>query len=554
MTTPVPPPHGPFVADAGRLLAAGAVDVPGRDLRTGDTAWVDVDARTDRLTVTLFPVGAEHEDFAGLWVVAAQAGRPCRYGRLDRNGQCVLDLQHGRWDLRLLAPDARAQPPVRRNPAADARAQPAGRGLRELLGPVSGDDPIACCAALDELRATATDEVWEPADIAPVVAQLRDNPEAMVRRAAAELLGEVGGPAAVPVLLVAVDDPAWSVQCAAVVGLGLIGDRDTFRLTGLLAGVFGDDSRDPAVREAAGEALDRLDGGNRAPLGEHSAVPLHSDPADPPPSLSIDTAMEAAQRIGVVEPTVGSVVEHDVVALLVHPDPADPGTVVVAVEPGDGTAGLVASLWAVGQAFRVHSGPFDRHGRLRLRDVPRDLRYEVRIHRPGQDTDTRTVRQLAARSTTPVLVRSTTDDPDHRSESLLVVSDPDGRTAVVARTADDRIVVEVTGLGITDRRLVVRLPIRAGSAQLLAPLRWNHHNDRCEARLELHDTDEITDDAHLTTGGPDALEPGDAIALSISRARPETVEAWAALAAEPALHPQLAASIRAALADRGGAP
>ena len=56
----------------------------------------------------------------------------------------------------------------------------------------------------------------------PLVDVLRD-PDRNLRRAAAEGLGQIGEPQAVPPLLVALEDEHWSVRCAAAAALGRLG-------------------------------------------------------------------------------------------------------------------------------------------------------------------------------------------------------------------------------------------------------------------------------------------------------------------------------------------
>jgi hypothetical protein len=529
------------VADAARLLAARPVDIPGHELRTADSGWIDLSAASgDALTVTLFPTGAQRLDLAGGWVVAAQPAQPYRYQRLDRNGQChIRGLRAGQWAVRLLSPD-RSWPALGNVPLPTGGSPPRP-DFGRLLGAVSDDDPIMCCEALDALRMLADGEVWPAEQVEPVVRQLRENPEAIVRRAAAEVLGEVGGIGAVPPLLAAADDPMWSVQYAAVVSLGLVADATA---AGRLGEISHDLDRDPAVREAAQEALDRLG----ESVDELAFVPQRLQPTLPVPDAAL-IAPVAAGRFPAIDPGVAAVVEQDDVALLMHPDPFDADTVVLAVAPGDAVAGYIASLWAVG-SVRVHSGVFDRLGQLQLRSVRPDLRYALRIHPPGQIAYA-AVRELAAAIATPVLVRGKSGPVGPELVVLLELSDPDGRTMTIYRLPDNTIVADVVGLGITDRRLVVRLPIEVGDEpmHLLAPLRWNHTTDRCEARLVVHATDRLDANGWLEIHRADELGPefADAVTASIHRARGVTVDAWVALAADPSLYRRIASVIRGAL-------
>ncbi|TCO62175.1 HEAT repeat domain-containing protein [Actinocrispum wychmicini] len=523
-----------FVADAARMLAASPVEVPGHELRTADSGWVDLGAVSgDALTVTLFPVGDEQVDLDGCWIVAARPDDPYRYERLDRNGQCHFrGLARGRWAVRLLATDRPRSVP---DDAEPSRTREVGR----LLESVVDDDPIVCCEALDALRATADGDPWPAAMAEPIVRQLRANPEAIVRRAAAELLGAVGGVGAVEPLLAAADDAMWSVQQAAVWSLGLIASSAA---VAKLVEISNNADRDPAVREAAEEALERLgetEWDTPTPVVERATPAL--------PASSADAVQVAAGRFPEIDPAVGSVVEQDGVALLAHPDLFDADTLALAVAPGDALGGHIASLWAIG-TVRVHSGAFDRLGQLRLRDVSA-RRYELRIHPPGRQPADRTVRDLSAQAATPVLVRGPSVATEQEFVAVLEVSDPDGRTMTIRRAADGSIIADVVGLGITDRRLVVRLPVRAagGPEYLLAPLRWNHQTDRCGARLVLHDTDRLEGNGGLAIHSADTLGPefADAVAVSVRRAYAETVDAWAALAADPGVHTRIASVIRA---------
>lgn len=553
MTTSQPPRSDRrFADDMARLLAGRPVDVPGHELRAADSGWADLSADFgDALTVTLFPTDEEQFDLVGSWVVAARPDEHYRYQRLDGNGQCrIRDLAPGRWEVRLLIADrARSAPGDFGEPAVGSPSSAPDPGL--LLESVSDDDPITCCEALDALRTLADGEAWPAAEIEPIVRQLRENPEAIVRRAAAEVLGELGGAAAVAPLLAAGDDPVWSVQCAAVVSLGLVADS---RAAARLGEICDDLGRDPAVREAAEEALDRL--GETVPgdpflLMDRPPFP----PLEPVPALAMMIEPIAVGRFAAIAPGASAVDEVDGAALLIHPDPLDDsgGTVVLAVVPGDAVAGHIGSLWAVG-SVRVHSGVFDRLGQLQLRSVRPGLRYEVRIHPPGQPSVTRTVREVADPSASPVLVRGTSIPARQRLVPLLEMADPGGRVMTIYRSAENTIVAEIVGLGITDRRLVVGLPVQSGGGQayLLAPLRWNHKTDRCEARLVLRDTDRLDADGRLEVYRVDTLGPesADAVDASVHRAHSGTVDAWAALVADPDLHPRIASVIRGALAAR----
>ncbi|WP_186763284.1 HEAT repeat domain-containing protein [Lentzea tibetensis] len=520
----------PFVAESRGLLSTAPVRLPGRELRTSDTAWIDLLGRADSLMVTVFPLD-DGQDFDGLWVVAAQPGGRCHYERLDRNGQCVVrGLRPGSWDVGLL--EAEHEPQV----ATTAPAPEFGT----LLDAISDEDPIACCEALDALRDAARGETWSAIDIEPVVAQLSANGEAIVRKAAAELLGEVGGPSAAPPLLAAVDDPVWFVQHAAVVSLGLVGAAE---ISSTLQDVRGDAGRDPAVREAAEEVLARLGQVVHSGWEVHrpSADPVFADP--PAPVHPARTAAAAARLLHRIDLPAGVVVEQDGVALLVNPHPSDRGTVVVAVRPGDEVAGLIGSLWSLGPDAHVHSGRFDELAQLRLPGVAATMGYDLRIM---GERSTRSVHDLVA-SSAPVTVRNAAGDAE--PATLLVVSDQDGRTVTIRRTGGDVVVAEVDGLGITDRRMVARLPIRTAAHHLLlAPLRWNHRTDRCEARLRLLDSDVVVGDCCLEVWGPGDLEPelADNVTASVPRADPDTAAVWTALAAEPGLHPRITTAIRTA--------
>jgi HEAT repeat protein len=74
-----------------------------------------------------------------------------------------------------------------------------------------------------------------------------------LRRAAAESLGAIGDPQAVPPLLLALEDEHWSVRCAAAGALGRI--RSGKSLPALLARLQDDDQ---TVRRAAVAALGEL--------------------------------------------------------------------------------------------------------------------------------------------------------------------------------------------------------------------------------------------------------------------------------------------------------
>jgi HEAT repeat protein len=74
-----------------------------------------------------------------------------------------------------------------------------------------------------------------------------------LRRAAAESLGAIGDPQAVPPLLLALEDEHWSVRCAAAGALGQI--RSTKATSALLARLHDDDQ---TVRRAAVAALGEL--------------------------------------------------------------------------------------------------------------------------------------------------------------------------------------------------------------------------------------------------------------------------------------------------------
>ncbi|MFC4857370.1 tetratricopeptide repeat protein [Actinophytocola glycyrrhizae] len=207
----------------------------------------------------------------------------------------------------------------------------------------------------------------------------------------------------------------------------------------------------------------------------------------------------------------------------------DGDTVTLSVDPDKGER-LTASL-TTEPAARAHVGRF-AGGRLRLKGVAENLRYVLRLLSPDDEGSTRTVGDWAGGL---VVVRGTTEV----AEPLVVISDPDGRTVTVTRTA-----AAVSGLGIGDRLLVVELPIRtAAGHRLLAPLRWNHLTDRCEATVRLVDADRVDGDECL-----DLRRAGDlnaaAVDESVGRALGETVDAWVRLAGDPELPPGTATVLR----------
>jgi len=116
----------------------------------------------------------------------------------------------------------------------------------------------------------------------PLMGVLVD-PDRNLRRAAAESLGAIGDPQAVPPLLLALEDEHWSVRCAAAGALGRI--RSAKSTTGLLARLHDDD---PTVRRAVIAALGEL-GDPRAAGALAGALP---DPA------LQGTAREALRRMG----------------------------------------------------------------------------------------------------------------------------------------------------------------------------------------------------------------------------------------------------------------
>ncbi|MGH3785566.1 MAG: HEAT repeat domain-containing protein [Pseudonocardiaceae bacterium] len=262
-----------FVVAAKALLARRPVEVPGHELRRASSVWVDLDSGTgdgDRreLAVTIFPIGGDPDGFEDTWIVAARGGDHYRYERLDRNGQCRMSgLSSGRWSILLLAAD-QSFPKSRPVAATGSSSSKPLPDVGKLIRAVTDDNPITCCEALDALRALAGGETWPDENIEPIAGQLRDNPEAIVRKAAAELLGEVGGLSAVSPLLRALDDPTWSVQYAAASSLGLIGDPDT---KARLTAIAGDADRDPVGFQKSACAFDlggrctRPPGHDRAP-------------------------------------------------------------------------------------------------------------------------------------------------------------------------------------------------------------------------------------------------------------------------------------------------
>lgn len=205
--------------------------------------------------------------------------------------------------------------------------------------------------------------------------------------------------------------------------------------------------------------------------------------------------------------------------------------------------GLVGSLWSLGPEAHVHSGRFDELAQLQLAGVDARMDYDLRIM---GERHARSVHDFVAASA-PVTVRNPAGDAE--PVTLLVVSDQDGRTVTIRRTGGDTVVAEVEGLGIIDRRMVARLPIRtSGQLRLLAPLRWNYRTDRCEARLRLLDSHVVVGDVPLEISRPDDLEPelADNVTASIPRADPDTASVWTALAAEPGLHQRITTAIRTA--------
>lgn len=86
--------------------------------------------------------------------------------------------------------------------------------------------------------------------------RLLHDPDAVVRRTAAEALGKIGNPQVVPELVLALDDHASIVREAAVWSLGGLGPFNT-PTRGRIAGLLVDPS--PSVRTAAAQTLASLD-------------------------------------------------------------------------------------------------------------------------------------------------------------------------------------------------------------------------------------------------------------------------------------------------------
>jgi hypothetical protein len=98
----------------------------------------------------------------------------------------------------------------------------------------------------------ALGRIGDPAAVEPLMAALRSQ-AVDIRKAAADSLGQVGDPRAVEALIVCLEDASWSVRCAAADALGQIRDA---RATEPLKAVFEDS--DAIVRRAVAGALAAL--------------------------------------------------------------------------------------------------------------------------------------------------------------------------------------------------------------------------------------------------------------------------------------------------------
>jgi HEAT repeat protein len=134
---------------------------------------------------------------------------------------------------------------------------------------------------------------------APILAEVMDSQDDLVRLAAVETLGRLRSLEGVPALCAAVEDGSPGVRCAAVRALGEIGDvRALDELIGALGG-------DPMLRREAAEALGHM--GHPSAAGPLCAVLLDRDG-----QLQL-RASEALERLG-------PVAAQSVCAMLAEPD------------------------------------------------------------------------------------------------------------------------------------------------------------------------------------------------------------------------------------------
>lgn len=144
------------------------------------------------------------------------------------------------------------------------------KALRILLEGLSSDRPEEQAAAADALGQWAPD----PA-IGSALIEALDSPDSRVRRNAAEALVGQPAPEALARLLSLLEaDPDPLVRRAAAMALGRLGDPSARKA---LAAVMEDPDTNPLVREAAGQAYQRLPGTEEPP--EIREEDLEEDPS-----------------------------------------------------------------------------------------------------------------------------------------------------------------------------------------------------------------------------------------------------------------------------------
>lgn len=140
----------------------------------------------------------------------------------------------------------------------DAEAEVQAAGLRGLA-----DEKFAAAAARVgqllvenvELRGTAADVLGKMGnpDAVPFLQQVADDADSDVRTRIAFALGKLADPQAVPTLIDLLQDPEWSVRANAAQALGMIGDSSA-------RNALEDMRKDPhsSVRDASADALEKL--------------------------------------------------------------------------------------------------------------------------------------------------------------------------------------------------------------------------------------------------------------------------------------------------------
>lgn len=599
------PDVAPHVAEAAELLGAAPAGEPGLQVRRGRTAVVMIrttatgDDDVD-VVVTIQLVGAPAADLARSWVAAGPSSSR-RYAEIDGVGQAVLTgVPAGSWTVAL----APGQPPsgggedppevaaslhpvadddpvaccealmgLRGHPLADPSA--VLRLLREHPEPVVReaaadvvaelDDPVVRAAlltalgdaapAVQQAAATGLGHPGQHDAVPPLIAVLADDTrDPGVREAAAESLGWIGDTAAVEALRDASD--VGFLRETARHSLALLGEpvRALLRRPAELRAKLSIAAAAPvgpghrralraAWRSAAPAPIgpERVVHAGASWAGRTGAVPESSD-LD---ALNFRDVLSGMGRITVERPVAMSV---GAVTMLIFTDAVDASgeegssSFALRLSAPAELAGVRVSLRSAGEVIRVHSGRLDDQGLLVLRGVA-PAEYLAVAHIELESA--RPVTVFADRPGRRVAVRGPAAVPGDTAP-LLEVHDPEGRTMTVLRDGSD-IVAHVVGLGISDRRTVLELPIVIDPAEvqdlagpdaiaqverLVVPLRWNPETGRCEARVAVHRGDAVDLDRP-----PQLLEPSElmsvrAVVVSVLRTRSLAPYQWSWLATD----------------------